>query len=96
MSLTQTAYAQLSGLSVTNTFNQVTVDIRGNETRTFGNDTQRTTQVPSCSNPQIERYAFGQLVETVDTACVTMPTMPKETSCQSPMPSAPLRPTVMT
>ena len=69
--LTQTAYAQLSGLSVTNTFNQITVDIRGNETRTFGNDTQRTTQVPSCSNPQIERYAFGQLVETVDTACVT-------------------------
>ena len=69
--LTQTAYAQLSGLSVTNTFNQVTVDIRGNETRTFGNDTQRTTQVPSCSNPQMERYAFGQLVETVDTAGVT-------------------------
>ena len=77
--LTQTAYAQLSGLSVTNTFaqlsglsvtntfNQVTVDIRGNETRTFGNDTQRTTQVPSCSNPQVETYAFGQLVETVDT-----------------------------
>ena len=58
VSLTQTAYAQLSGLSVTNTFNQVTVDIRGNETRTFGNDTQRTTQVPSCSNPQIERYPF--------------------------------------
>ena len=69
--LTQSAYAQRSGLSVTNTFNQITVDIRGNETRIFGNDTQRTTQVPSCSNPQIERYAFGQLVETVDTACVT-------------------------
>ena len=70
-SLTQSAYAQVSGLSVTNTFNQITVDIRGNETRTFGNDTQRTTLLPSCSNPQIERYAFGQLVETVDTACVT-------------------------
>ena len=69
--LTQTAYAQRSGLSVTNTFNQITVDIRGNETRIFGNDTQRTTQVPSCSNPQVETYAFGQLVETVDTACVT-------------------------
>ena len=69
--LTQSAYAQVSGLSVTNTFNQITVDIRGNETHTFGNDTQRTTLLPSCSNPQIERYAFGQLVETVDTACVT-------------------------
>ena len=69
--LTQTVYTQLSGLSVSNTFNQIVVDIRGNETRTFGNDTQRITQVPSCSNPQIERYAFGQLVETVDTACVT-------------------------
>lgn len=69
--LTQTAYAQVSGLSVTNTFNQITVDIRGNETRIFGNDTQRITQVPSCTNSQIERYAFGQLVETVDTACVT-------------------------
>ena len=69
--LTQSAYAQVSGLSVTNTFNQITVDIRGNETRTFGNDTQRITLLPSCSNPQIERYAFGQLVETVDTACVT-------------------------
>ena len=69
--LTQSAYAQRSGLSVTNTFKQITVDIRGNETRIFGNDTQRTTQVPTCSNPQIERYAFGQLVETVDTACVT-------------------------
>ena len=69
--LTQTAYTQLSGLSVSNTFNQIVVDIRGNETRTFGNDTQHITQVPSCSNPQIERYAFGQLVETVDTACVT-------------------------
>ena len=69
--LTQTAYAQLSGLSVTNTFNQITVDIRGNETRTFGNETQRTTQIPSCSNLQVETYAFGQLVETVDTACVT-------------------------
>ena len=53
--LTQSAYAQVSGLSVTNTFNQITV----------------TTQAPFCSNPQIERYAFGQLVETVDTACVT-------------------------
>ena len=69
--LTQSAYAQVSGLSVTNTFNQITVDIRGNETRTFGNDTQRTTLLPSCSNPQIERYAFGNIVETVDTACVT-------------------------
>ena len=69
--LTQTAYAQVSGLSVTNTFNQITVDIRGNEIRIFGNDTQRITQVPSCTNSQIERYAFGQLVETVDTACVT-------------------------
>ena len=69
--LTQTVYTQLSGLSVSNTFNQIVVDIRGNETRIFGNDTQRITQVPSCSNPQIERYAFGQLVETVDTACVT-------------------------
>ena len=69
--LTQSAYAQVSGLSVTNTFNQITVDIRGNETRIFGNDTQRITLLPSCSNPQIERYAFGQLVETVDTACVT-------------------------
>ena len=69
--LTQTAYAQLSDLSVTNTFNQITVDIRGNETRTFGNDTQRITLLPSCSNPQVETYAFGQLVETVDTACVT-------------------------
>ena len=69
--LTQTACAQLSGLSPTNTFNQITVDIRGNETRTFGNDTQRTTLLPSCTNPQVERYAFGQLVETVDTACVT-------------------------
>ena len=69
--LTQTVYTQLSGLSVSNTFNQIIVDIRGNETRIFGNDTQRITQVPSCSNPQIERYAFGQLVETVDTACVT-------------------------
>lgn len=47
------------------------MDIRGNETRIFGNDTQRITQVPSCTNSQIERYAFGQLVETVDTACVT-------------------------
>ena len=69
--LTQTVYTQLSGLSVTNTFNQITVDIRGNETRIFGNDIQRITLLPSCSNPQIERYAFGQLVETVDTACVT-------------------------
>ena len=69
--LTQTAYAQRSGLSVTNTFNQITVDIRGNETRTFGNDTQRTTLLPSCTNPNIETYAFGQLVETVDSACVT-------------------------
>ena len=69
--LAQTAYAQVSGLSVTNTFNQITVDVRGNETRTFGNDTQRTTLLPSCTNPQVERYAFGQLVETVDTACVT-------------------------
>ena len=69
--LTQTVYTQLSGLSVSNTFNQIIVDIRGNETRIFGNDTQRITQVPSCLNPQIERYAFGQLVETVDTACVT-------------------------
>ena len=69
--LTQTVYTQLSGLSVTNTFNQITVDIRGNETRTFGNDTQRTILLPFCTNPQVERYAFGQLVETVDTACVT-------------------------
>ena len=69
--LAQTTYTQLSGLSVSNSFNQITVDIRGNETRTFGNDTRRTTQAPSCSNPQIEHYAFGQLVETVDTACVT-------------------------
>ncbi|MGN0857147.1 MAG: RHS repeat domain-containing protein [Candidatus Spyradenecus sp.] len=69
--LTQSAYAQVSGLTVSNTFNQITVDVRGNETRTFGNDTQRTTQVPSCTNPQVERYAFGQLVESVGTACVT-------------------------
>ena len=69
--LTQSAYAQVSGLTVTNTFNQITVDVRGNETRTFGNETLRTTQTPSCSNPQVETYAFGQLVETVDTACVT-------------------------
>ncbi len=69
--LAQTAYAQVSGLSVTNTFNQITVDVRGNETRTFGNETQRTILLPFCTNPQIERYAFGQLVETVDTACVT-------------------------
>ena len=69
--LTQTAYVQVSGLSVTNTFNQITVDARGNETRTFGDDTQRTTLLPSCTNPNIETYAFGQLVETVDTACVT-------------------------
>ena len=51
--LTQSAYAQRSGLSVTNTFNQITVDIRGNETRIFGNDTQRITQEPSCSNPRL-------------------------------------------
>ena len=69
--LTQTAYAQVSGLSVTNTFNQITVDIRGNETRTFGNATRRTTQVPSCTNPNIETYAFGQLIASVDSACVT-------------------------
>ncbi|MGN0857149.1 MAG: hypothetical protein ACI4QJ_07100 [Candidatus Spyradenecus sp.] len=69
--LTQSAYAQVSGLTVSNTFNQITVDVRGNETRTFGNDTHRTTQVPSCTNPQVERYAFGQLVESVDSACVT-------------------------
>ena len=69
--LTQTACAQVSGLSVTNTFNQITVDVRGNETRTFGDDIQRTTLLPSCTNPNIETYAFGQLVETVDTACVT-------------------------
>ena len=69
--LTQQSYLQLSGLSVTNTFNQITVDIRGNETRTFGSDTLRTTLLPSCSNSQMETYAFGQLVEMVDTACVT-------------------------
>ena len=69
--LAQTAYAQVSGLSVTNTFNQITVDIRGNETCIFGNDTQRITLLPSCANPAIERYAFGQLVESVDSACVT-------------------------
>ena len=69
--LTQSAYAQVSGLTVSNTFNQITVDVRGNETRTFGNDTHRTTQLPSCTNPQVERYAFGQLVESVDTAYVT-------------------------
>ena len=69
--LTQTAYAQRSGLSVTNTFNQITVDIRGNETYISGNDTQRTTLLPFCTNPNIETYVFGQLVETVDTACVT-------------------------
>ena len=50
--LTQSAYAQVSGLSVTNTFNQITVDIRGNETHTFGNDTARTRRwrpTPSAS-----------------------------------------------
>ena len=69
--LTQTAYTQLSGLTGSNTFNQIIVDVRGNETHSFGNDTQRTTQSPSCTNPQIETYAFGQLVKSVDTTCVT-------------------------
>ena len=69
--LTQQNRLQLSGLSVTNTINQIIVDVHGNETHIFGNDTLRITQLSSCTNSQTQRYAFGQLIASVDTACVT-------------------------
>ena len=69
--LTQQTLMRLSGLSPECSFENESVCPRGNITRTYGTDAERITVYPSRTNPAIERYAFGQLVETVDTACVT-------------------------
>ena len=69
--LTQQTWTRLSGLSLECAFESESVCPRGNITCTYGTDAERVTVYPSRTNPEIERYAFGNLVETVDTACVT-------------------------
>ena len=69
--LTQQTLTRLSGLSPECSFESESVCPRGNITRTYGTDAERVTVYPSRTNPEIERYAFGQLIETVDSACVT-------------------------
>ena len=70
-SLTQQTLTRLSGLSPECSFESESVCPRGNITRTYGTDAERVTIYPSRTNPEIARYAFGQLVESVDSACVT-------------------------
>ena len=69
--LTQQTLTRLSGLSLECSFESESVCPRGNITRTYGTDAERVTVYPSRTNPEIARYAFGDLVETVDSACVT-------------------------
>ena len=69
--LTQQTLTRLSGLSPECSFESESVCPRGNITRTYGTDAERITVYPSRTNPEIARYAFGNLVETVDAACVT-------------------------
>ncbi len=69
--LTQQTLTRLSGLSPECSFESESVCPRGNITRTYGTDAERVTIYPSRTNPEIARYAFGQLVESVDSACVT-------------------------
>ena len=69
--LTQQTLTRLSGLSPECSFESESVCPRGNITRTYGTDAERVTVYPSRTNPEIARYAFGNLVETVDAACVT-------------------------
>ena len=69
--LTQQTLTRLSGLSPEYSFESESVCSRGNITRTYGTDAERVTVYPSRTNPEIARYAFGNLVETVDSACVT-------------------------
>ena len=69
--LTQQNLTRLSGLSPECSFESESVCPRGNITRTYGTDAERVTVYPSRTNPEIVCYAFGNLVETVDSACVT-------------------------
>ena len=69
--LTQQTLTRLSGLSPECSFESESVCPRGNITRTYGTDAERVTVYPLRTNPEIARYAFGQLVESVDSACVT-------------------------
>ena len=69
--LTQQTLTRLSGLSLECSFESESVCPRGNITRTYGTDAERVTVYPSRTNPEIVCYAFGDLVETVDSACVT-------------------------
>ena len=62
---------RLTGLASERSFEIESVCPRGNVTRLTGNDAERVTVRPVCTNPAIQRYAFGNLVETVDNACVT-------------------------
>ncbi len=69
--LTQQTLTRLSGFSPECSFESESVCQRGNITRTYGTDAERVTVYPSRTNPEIVCYAFGDLVEMVDSACVT-------------------------
>ena len=69
--LTQQTLTRLSGLSPECSFESESVCPRGNITRTYGTDAERVTVYPSRTNPEVVYYAFGDLVESVDSACVT-------------------------
>ena len=69
--LTQQTLTRLSGLSPECSFESESVCPRGNITRTYGTDAERVTVYPSRTNPEIVCYAFGDFVESVDSACVT-------------------------
>ena len=70
-SLTQTRRERLTGLSPERSFETEEICPRGNVTRTTGNDAERVTVRPSRANPEIVRYAFGEIVAEIDSACVT-------------------------
>ena len=69
--ISQQTLTRLSGLTPERTFESISICPRGNETRTYGTDAEQIIVRPVCTNPAIQRYAFGNLVETVDNACVT-------------------------
>ena len=69
--LTQQTLTRLSGLSPECSFESESVCPRGNITRTYGTDAERVTVYSSRTNPEVVCYVFGDLVESVDSACVT-------------------------
>ena len=69
--IAQQTLTRLSGFTPECTFEAIAICPRGNVTRVTGNDAERVTVRPSRANPEIVRYAFGEIVAEIDSACVT-------------------------